>query len=260
MGWLQLAKKEQQGRVWLLDEIRGFSILGMVLYHGVYDLVFIFGIDFPFFYSPLMNGVRTFFAGVFIFISGCACRFSHSNLRRGAVCFGLGMAMTVVTLLVIPSEAIFFGVLHCLGLCMLIFGLAKPLLDKLSPLAGLAVWGVLFFLLYRLPAGAVGIPYLLELPVPSSLYATPFLFPLGLPSAGFFSSDYFPLIPWLLLFLAGSYAGVWIKEGRFPQAFYRKHCPFLVQAGQHTLLIYVLHQPVLYGLMWLLFHAARWAS
>lgn len=248
-----LAKREQQGRVWLLDEIRGFSILGMVLYHGVYDLVFIFGIDFPFFYSPFMNGVRTFFAGLFIFISGCACRFSHNNCKRGAVCFGLGLGMTAVTLLVIPSEAILFGVLHCLGLCMLLFGWANPLLDRLSPRTGLTLFGVLFFLLYRLPMGGVGIPYLLEIPVPAGLYATPFLFPLGLPSDGFFSADYFPLIPWLLLFLAGSYAGIWIREGRFPALFYQKHSPFLVKTGQHTLVIYLLHQPVLYGLMWLIF-------
>ena len=52
------AKKGQ--RVYLIDEIRGFAILCMVIYHGVYDLLAIFGISFPFFFSPLMNGVGPF--------------------------------------------------------------------------------------------------------------------------------------------------------------------------------------------------------
>ena len=47
---------EKGQRVYLIDEIRGFAILCMVIYHGVYDLLAIFGISFPFFFSPLMNG------------------------------------------------------------------------------------------------------------------------------------------------------------------------------------------------------------
>ena len=86
--------EQENKRVWLLDEVRGLSILLMVIYHFFYDIVVLYGVNIPLFYSPGLNMLRDFFAGVFIFISGTACRFSRNNLKRGVQCFGLGMVMT----------------------------------------------------------------------------------------------------------------------------------------------------------------------
>ena len=52
-------------------------------------------------------------------------------------------------------------------------------------------------------------------------------------------------------FLAGSFTGVWAKEGRFPRWMYRSRLPWLSWLGRHTLVIYVVHQPVVFGLCWL---------
>lgn len=73
---------------------------------------------------------------------------------------------------------------------------------------------------------------------------------------GFVSTDYFPLLPWIFVFLLGTWAGKYIKEGRLPRWFYEAKCPPLAGVGRHSLLIYMLHQPVLYGftmvLLWIL--------
>ncbi|MBC8571378.1 heparan-alpha-glucosaminide N-acetyltransferase [Zongyangia hominis] len=241
---------QRQGqRVHLIDEIRGFAILCMVIYHGVYDLLTIFQISFPFFFSPFMNGLRTFFAGMFIFISGTACQFSHNNLKRGAVCLGLGLCITLFTALFLPSELIVFGILHMLGVSMMLYALLRPLLSKVPPLLGALVTLLLFIFTYGIVEGYVGIPALWELSLPAAWYTTKFLFPLGLLPGGFYSADYFSLLPWFFLFLMGSFVGVYVKEGRFPPFFYRRHSRLLCTVGRNTLLIYVLHQPVLYGLM-----------
>lgn len=240
-------------RVWLLDEARGLAILLMVLYHAGYDLVAIFGVNIPFFFSPWMNLLRDLFAGLFVFISGCACRFSHNNLRRGLLCFGLGMAMTVATAVVMPAQLIRFGILHLLGSSMVLFALLRPLLDRVPVRVGLLCGLALFLLTFSLPsAHRFGLGPL-SLPLPDALYSTGWLFWLGLPRADFTSADYFPLIPWLLLFLAGSYAGLPLAQRRAPAPFYRLHSRALSRVGRYTIWVYLLHQPVVYGLLSLFF-------
>ena len=71
---------------------------------------------------------------------------------------------------------------------------------------------------------------------------------LGWTYEGFVSTDYFPLLPWVFVFLLGTWAGKYIKAGRMPAWFYQTDCPPLAAVGRHSLVIYVLHQPVLYGL------------
>lgn len=240
-------------RVHLLDEVRGLSILLMVVYHTFYDLVIIFGVRISAFFSPLVQGLVVLFAGIFIFISGSVSHYSHSNIKRGILCFGCGMLLTLGTALIMPDELILFGILHLLGVCMLLFPLAVRLIRKIPPLPGLAGCLLLFLLLRELPFGIIGIEGLLTLQLPSVLYSTPFLFWLGFPNTGFFSADYFPLIPWGFLFLAGGFFGVLLKSNRLPGWVYRSHIPPLAFIGRHTFLIYLLHQPVVYGVLWLVF-------
>lgn len=240
-------------RVPLLDEFRGLVILLMVFYHGAYDLVSIFGVDFPFFYSPFMNYLQVFTAGTFILVSGIACRFSRSNLKRGALAFGLGLAFTAVTALVMPSQLVMFGVLHLLGSCMMLFALLEPLLDRIRcPALGVALCVALQALLLHVPYGQLGYPPF-AVALPRALYDAKVLFWLGFPSATFYSSDYFPLIPWLFLFLAGSYLGVYFKNGSAPRFAYESHCKPLAAVGRRTIWIYLLHQPIIFGVLWVFF-------
>ena len=72
------------------------------------------------------------------------------------------------------------------------------------------------------------------------------LFPLGLRRADFFSADYWPLLPWAFLYLLGAALGGFLPETAKPHA----HLPALTFLGRHSLFIYLVHQPVLYGLCW----------
>lgn len=239
-------------RIHLLDEVRGMAIILMVFYHAGYDLVAIFGVDIPFFFSAQMNLLRDLMGGTFFFISGCSCRLSRSNLRRGLQTLLFAAVMSAVTFLVIPEQVIWFGVLHCLGCCMLLFALLEKPLDRIKPLPGALLAAVAFYLTFTIPSGLFGgLTY--HFTLPRALYDCGFLFPLGFPSPRFFSSDYYPLLPWFFLFLCGAYAGVYLRDGRFPAWCYRLHLRPLAFAGRHTMPVYLLHQPVIFGGLWIFF-------
>ena len=238
-------RNQSPGRVPLLDELRGLSILLMVLYHGAFDLIAFCGVSIPLYDAPfLQRFLQPLFAGLFILISGAVCRYSRSNLRRGLALLACALAVTLITLAVSPDFPDLWGILHLLGAGMVLFALLRPLLDRAPPLPGAAVCGALFLLFYRLPYGALGFgPF--TLPLPEALYRVRWLFPLGLPASTFASADYFPLLPWLALFFAGAYLGVPLRAGRMPAFFYRPRCRPLAAIGRCTLWIYLLHQPAL---------------
>ena len=110
---------------------------------------------------------------------------------------------------------------------------------------------LLFALTYNLPNGGwLGIKGLLAVQIQT---ANPYLFPFGLLAPGFYSSDYYPLIPWFFLFVCGYYLGAWVKEGKAPKWLYPSRLPCLEFVGRHTLWVYVLHQPILVAVFWLIF-------
>lgn len=249
--------KKLDSRVHLIDEIRGFAIICMVVYHTFYDLVVLFGIDIPVFYSSFVNTLVFIFAGLFIFISGAACLYSRNNLKRGALCFMLGMAITVFTYFLMPASLDVFGILHMLGICMMLFSFTAPLVKKLPPLWSLFVCVILFAVTFNLPSGYLGFDGLFSIDIPSVFYSTSFLFPIGLANTSFYSVDYFPLIPWAFCFFGGSFFGVMLKEKKLPELFYKMHIRPLAFVGRHTLPIYILHQPVIYAVLWVIFRVIR---
>ncbi len=240
------------GRVGLLDEIRGFAIICMVVYHAMYDLKYLFGQDVPIFFEGWFNVIRDIFAGTFIFISGTVCRYSSNNLKRGAQCFFIGMIMTFVTPF-FTSSSILFGILHLLGVCMLLFGLGEKLLDLLPATVGIIICALMFVLTLGVTDGFFGISGLFTFALPSKAYDVGVLFPFGFRSSSFASADYFPMFPWAFLFFAGSYFGVWAKRGSLPKFFYPTHWKWLATVGRYTIWIYVLHQPVIYLIFSLIF-------
>ncbi len=255
-------QSSSSARVGILDEIRGFAIICMVVYHAMYDLKYLFGIDVPVFFEGWFDIIRDIFAGTFIFISGMVCRYSSNNLKRGAQCFFIGMIMTFV----IPffsNGTIMFGILHFLGVSMMLFGLGQKLFDLLPSVVGLAVSIILYILTMNvglenvsgiIHPGYFGVPHLFQLHFPMEAYNVGVLFPLGLHDASFASSDYFPMLPWFFLFIAGSYFGIFAKNGSLPKFCYPTHIKWLAAVGRYTIWIYVLHQPVLYLVFTLIFH------
>ena len=245
-------EKKQGGRVGLLDELRGFAIICMVVYHAMYDLKYLFGVNVPIFFESWFDIIQSILAGLFIFISGTVCRYSHNNLKRGVQCFFLGMILTFVTPF-FTDGTIYFGILHFLGISMMIFGLAEKILDRLPALVGIIICGILFAVTYSVQQGFIGINGLFEWKLPDILYKIGVLFPFGFYNSTFVSLDYFPLLPWLFLFLAGSYFGIWAKNGSLPKFFYPVHIKWLAAVGRYTIWIYMLHQPVVYLIFSLIF-------
>ena len=111
-------------RVCLLDELRGLAVLLMIFYHGAYDAVYIFRFTGSgWFTSASMDFLQRYIAVSFILIAGIMGRYPRSNFRRGVKTFLCGLLVTAVTLLVMPSERILFGILHFLGAAMMLLGL-----------------------------------------------------------------------------------------------------------------------------------------
>ena len=262
MGQYEIfSPKAQQARVGFLDETRGLCIILMVVYHGIFSMIY-FGADialpsgaplfYSLFYSRLFRFGQPFVAGIFIFISGIACRYSRSNLKRGALALALGLVITVFTVYIMPlflSDAlgIYFGILHFLGTGMILFALLRPLLDQTPPLIGLLVCLALFALTYGAKQGFVGIPGLWVFYAPPAWFYNRWLLPIGFAVGG---ADHFPLLPWLFLFLSGSFLGVAFIERDMPRFFYRNRSRFLAAAGKRTIYIYLLHQPAIFGILY----------
>lgn len=239
-------------RVHTMDELRGILILYVVLYHLLFDLTVLFGADIPWMFDPWMNSLRDWMTGSLIVISGVACHYSRSNMRRGLKTLAWALALTVVTAVAMPGQLILFGILHFFGSAMVLYALLEPLLRPVPTLVGLVGSGALFAATRDIYYGTVGLGRW-QWQVPDFFYNKPLLFPLGFRSQGLASGDYYPILPWIFLFLAGAFLGRWVRAGRFPRWVYQSHFPRLAWIGTHTLEIYLLHQPLIYGVLYLLF-------
>jgi len=223
-------------RIEIIDGLRGLSILLMVLHHFGFDLVTFCGAPAGLVENWVVWILSPTFAGLFIFMSGICCRFSHSNLKRGIVTFAGGIAVTVATY--IMGMPAWFGILHFMGAAAIIFSLVRKVLDKLPKVPALVIFAILFVIswvfIYRQYFDVSGLWWL------------------GFKNPEFYSSDYFPLLPWIWVYFAGNIVGVWIAERKLPERFYTQKVPFLADIGRNTLVVYLLHQPVLYALSMLI--------
>lgn len=229
-------EKEKQ-RIWELDALRGLCILCMIVIHGIYDLTDLGGValHLPQWYF----WIKDYGNVLFILISGICVTFSGRSFQRGITVFGAGLLVSYVTVFLdvvlgMSGVRIWFGVLHMLGISMMLY----PLLRKL-PAWALAVLGA---------AGVALGFYLRTVYVPWDIF-----FPLGLYSEGFFAgSDYFPMLPGFGWFLLGAFLGRTLyrqKKTLLPKV--NDRClpvRFLSACGRHSLWIYLLHQPVLMAL------------
>ena len=233
--------KSKTPRYALLDELRGAAIILMVIYHAFYSLGYVFGSERGRSLFAAMTPAQPFIAGTFILLCGLCCRLSRSNLKRGLVLAGAAALVTLATLAMTlfgVNEVIRFGILHFLACAVLLFSLIVKLPEIIPPWVQVTAFASLFFL------------FRFWRPFPPTDFFL--LYALGFPSATLRSADYFPLLPWLFLFLAGTAIGVYAKQGRFPAWCVKSRVPPLAWLGRHSLLIYLLHQPALAGLFSLL--------
>lgn len=243
--------KTAPGRYALLDELRGLDLVSMMLYHACWDLAFLFGVQMNWYAATPGHLWQRSICWVFILLSGFCVPLGHHTLRRGATVFGAGVLVTAVTLLFMPEDRVVFGVLTLLGSAMLLTGLLEPLLKKVPPAVGLAVAAVLFALTYHAADHYLGIGAL-RLALPESLYANYFTAYLGFYPCWFYSTDYVPLVPWLFLFWCGYFLHGVVGRTRM-ELLRRSVCAPLGWMGRHSLVLYLLHQPVIFGVLWDIF-------
>ena len=225
-------------RIWELDALRGVCILCVIVVHFLFDLSFFGGLDLtlPAWYVF----IQEYGGAIFVVLSGVCVTLGSKSVRRGLIVFACGMLITAVTYGMYrlgmsgADVVVKFGVLHLLGVCMLVY----PAFKKLPP-AALAVLGLLIAVTGYAIRGII---------VPQR-----WLFPLGLTYEGFTSSDYFPLFPQLGYFLIGAAIGKTAyreKRTLLPGAFQQTPVArFFCWCGRQSLFIYLLHQPIVYGLL-----------
>lgn len=209
-----------------LDIARGFCVLSMIAVHFIYDLTEVY------FLLPPPNRVFLFVKNqggiLFFLLSGISATLGHRCVKRGSIVLACAALVSIATAL--AGTPVRFGVLHCLGFCMVLWMLFRKL-----PTPALLFFGILFLL-----AGAA---------FRRIRICAPFLYPLGLIRADFTSADFFPLFPYLGYFLSGAVLGKLLyplRRSLLPRLSFRDPLSrFFRFCGRQALPLYLLHQPVL---------------
>lgn len=227
----------------LLDAIRGLAVLNMVLFHFFFDWFVLSGMDPAWYQKPAVAIWQQGICQTFIFVSGMTWALGHRHFRHGLILNLLGAGITAVTFFLMPEQTVWFGILTFLGCACLLWIPLDKLFSKIPAFPGLLSCYFLFLLTKHLPAGYVGMGNF-QLCLPSFLYECKAFAALGFPFEGFTSGDYFPLFPWLFLYAAGYFALGMLKKSAGMKHLFEKHIPVLTGTGQHSLVIYIFHQPL----------------
>jgi uncharacterized membrane protein len=230
-------------RIFLVDALRGLAIILMVIFHTAFDLN-MFGIYKVDLYSGFWGFTARSAEFMFLILVGFSLYLSYKNrkpygvflkrqISRAVKLLLIALGITFATLMIYPEGYIRFGVLHLISL-----GIAAGALIIPYPRLNF----IMIFLC--LIAGGIF----------TNIHANTELFLLfGITPYNFFTIDYFPIFPWLALILSGiSFARIMNLKKLLA---HNKHIPglgFLETAGRHSLFIYLVHQPVILGIIWLL--------
>jgi len=245
-------RKQPTDRFWEIDTLRGIAVCMMITYHLFFDLNY-FGVYSMDLYSlPVLlflypiGTVFLLLVGISLTLSYSRAKQTHTKaqlrikyLKRGSGIFGLGMLVTLVTWVYPHDGFIVFGVLHCIGLSIL---LAYPLISSraLAFLVGVLCIGLGVFLQNMV---TVDFPWLLWI---------------GFVPRQFYTLDYFPLLPWFGVVLIGISLGNTLYQNntrRFKINEY-SHNPvsrLFCFLGRYSLLVYLLHQLLIVGLLYVFF-------
>ena len=241
---------QRRGRVDAVDCARGLALIGMAAYHLSWDLADFRLIPPMFPFSPWMRLLSHSVASAFLALVGLSLALAHRDRlnwpaywRRLATVAAAALLVTVASLVFSPGTPIFFGILHCIVAASLV---AAPFVEA-------PAWTSL-----AAGAAAIAIPYFIN----SKLFDPPALLWVGLGEALPNTLDWRPLLPWAGVVLIG------LGLARLPGALARLTAPgrwraasslsrALAFAGRHSLIIYLVHQPLLIGA---LYAATHWGG
>lgn len=239
-------------RLTVLDWLRGGNLIVMMVYHAMWDLVYIFRVDIPWYRTQAGFLWQQSICWTFIVLSGFCFRLGRRPLKRGLLVLAASAVISAVSIAAMPQSAIRFGVLTLIGSCMLLMIPLDRLLKRVDPYAGIAVSFLLFGLSRYAARGSLGFFRARLWTLPEGLCRNSLTAYLGFPGADFSSSDYFPLIPWLFLYLCGYFLQDIFRRRNWLHCLQKPRIPALEWVGRNSLLLYMLHQPVIYGLLMLI--------
>ena len=243
-----------KNRLQLPDTIRGIVLVSMIIYHASWNLVYIYNVKWEWYHSRGAYLWQQSICWTFILLSGFCFSLGRRHLKNGLVVFGSGALVTAATLLFMPQNRVVFGVLTCIGSCILILTVTEKLWKKVRAEGGIIVSFLLFLLTKNINSGYLGIADIKVVEIPTEWFSNYLTAYLGFPPRGFYSTDYFSLFPWLFLFMTGFYLyQIFMKREILKKKFMEKGIPVFSFLGKHSLLIYLLHQPVIYGVQEMIF-------
>jgi len=253
--------KENFKRVKLLDTIRGVCIILMIIYHSCFCIInfgFFEEVDwlykaFEFFNTDYYTVIWLITLCCFFMIAGITSKFSRNNFKRSLIIICTALIISIVTIMRSEDLAIYFGVLHCMGFCMLIYAIIEKFFFKLSEKINFVLMFSLFFICYFL-IEVYFIRIIKIIPItPVKLFDVEIpLYILGFYSTTFYSADYYPIIPWIFMFFAGVAFGQILREGNAPKFMYEAQIKPLSFIGRHPLIIYASHLPVIILILFIL--------
>jgi uncharacterized membrane protein len=238
-----------EGRLWEIDFIRGIAIILMIAFHFIYDLNHFKVIYYKLWMGPFAYAA-SITASIFFLLVGISLTISYNKrkiryklreirlkfAKRGLNLIGLGLALTFVSYILIPERFIIFGILHCIGISII---LSIPFLTYTRRNVILGSIIIIIGLYLRLLT-----------------FNFSYLLPFGFLPPKYFTIDYFPLLPWFGVVLIGIAVGnFFYPAGQRRFHLEDKSSIFISQkicfVGRHSLHFYFLHQPVLISMIFL---------
>jgi len=228
-----------RGRLSAIDALRGLALCLMFVYHFAFDLRFYRVIAADFEHDPLWLGFRAIIVGAFMVLAGMslvlAARAGASAAhfwRRIAVIGACAFAASAGSWLVFPNTFIYFGILHCIAAASV---LAQPLVRV--PRAALVLG-------FAVIAGGLAWSH--------PAFDARALSWLGFTTTKPATEDYVPLAPWAGVVLVGIALGHGLARRSFGVLATLARAPaWLCWLGRHSLAVYMVHQPILLGVLWL---------
>ena len=240
-------------RLTIIDCIRGFALINMIIYHLLWDLVYIYDVNIDW-YDKMPGTIWQFcICFTFIILSGFCFHLGKHKVKRALYIIGGAVIISLVTYIVMPQDKILFGILWFMGTAMLIMILLDKVLIKVSSLMGIFISFFMFILTKNIGGGRICFFKWDIFELPQWLYSNLITAYLGFPPMDFSSADYFPIIPWIWIYIMGYFIYLYCKKKDLLKYFSGYNVRFLQWLGKHTLLIYMVHQVVIYGVLYVVF-------
>lgn len=244
-----ITTNKERARYELLDAIRGLSIISMVFYHFVWDLVYILHVDLPWYQTNASYIWQQSICWTFILLSGFCWPLGKKKWKRGIIVFASGLLVSIVTQIVVPEDRILFGILTMIGSAMLLLIPFEKILNRISPVKGFMISAFLFIITRNINRGYLGFEKWNFIKIPEFLYQGNVMTFLGFKDNQFYSTDYFSLFPWIFLYIVGIFLYRFVVEKEKETVLIKCNMPWINFIGKKSLIFYLLHQPIIYAVV-----------